>query len=275
MDAWCAFLLGGVLVASSVGCGDASGDGTGGAGTGNGGAGGAHSTGSTSNGGGGNVAPLCSKPTAVPCSSEVAAQLTLKSTPSKAAISNEAEDIGWVSHVDASDVGVTDGSGSFVYGTFTADGLQKVNISDIDALSWFQWDIAFHRYVVRINGDNSGPSCVQAARVPGSYQDVAAIPDELAYVRDDFFTDACSFVASPSGPAGSPATALAPFASYEGCLKTTGQVFVVQLADGHHLKLVIDSYYEPDVQSECNATGSGSLNGPGAGNFLMRWAFLD
>ncbi len=52
-------------------------------------------------------------------------------------------------------------------------------------------------------------------------------------------------------------------------------VFVVALASGKHVKLVIDDYYKPDVQEQCNTTGSVPMSGSGSANFVMRWAFLD
>lgn len=202
-------------------------------------------------------------------------QLAFQSTPNKGSVTSTPDGLGWLSLVDASDDTLTGGDDSYTYAKFAADGLTKVNISDIDSLTWVEWDIAFHRHVVRINSEDSGPSCVQAARVSGSFENVTGVPEGLTYQRDDFFTKACTFVQSPSGPDGSPATALSSYSVYDGCLKMSGQVFVVHLANGRHLKLVVDDYYKPTTQDECNTTGAVDLNGPGAGHFAIRWSYLD
>ena len=47
-----------------------------------------------------------------------------------------------------------------MYAKFTANGLVKLDtLSDMTALDSMDWDIAFRRYVVRINSGFSGPSC--------------------------------------------------------------------------------------------------------------------
>jgi hypothetical protein len=138
------------------------------------------------------------------------------------------------------------------------------------------WDIAFRRYIMRVNSDDSGPSCVTAARtIPGSttYEALAAVPPDLKYNKDDYFTDSCELIPDGSGLPGSPATALSSYWSYPGCVAMTGNVFVLELKDGRHLKLIVDAYYKDlDGQQDCNDMGSAGMS-PGA-TMRVRWAFL-
>ena len=54
----------------------------------------------------------------------------------------------------------------------------------------------------------------------------------------------------------------------------TGNVYVVQLADGRHVKLQVASYYSPAAQTQCDTQGT--LPGvTGSGNVRIRWAYLD
>jgi hypothetical protein len=55
------------------------------------------------------------------------------------------------------------------------------------------------------------------------------------------------------------------------CVATTGNVYVLALADGRHVKLVVDQYYASGQQT-CNDTGSG---GTGGGAIEARFAFVD
>jgi hypothetical protein len=166
---------------------------------------------------------------------------------------------------------------SYTYGKFTEQGLQKVNLGDQDSLTSMEWDIAFRRYVVRINSADSGPSCVQAARIPGTakFEEVTTLPDNLSYHQDDTFTAApdCTLIPDGSGLPDSPATALSSYWEYPGCLKMTNNVFAIELADGKHVKFTVDDYYAPSVQDQCQSTGMVPMSSPGA-NFIVRWAYV-
>ena len=48
-----------------------------------------------------------------------------------------------------------------------------------------------------------------------------------------------------------------------------------KLASGEHVKLIVDDYYFPDVQDQCNTSGSVPMNNTGSANFIVRWSFLD
>src|SRR5690606_21099415 len=107
--------------------------------------------------------PVCTEPTPPSCVDESFLELNLFSTTSPAAITNTAEDAGWQTHVDATGGGFSP-SQSYVYARFTDEGLVNVEVSDETAFDSMEWDIAFRRFIVRLNSGPSGPSCVSAAR---------------------------------------------------------------------------------------------------------------
>lgn len=242
-----------------------------------GGSGGGHTGGGHTGGTGGGLTPLCTSPTAVACADAVLLDMNLQPDVTPGAITSTADGAGWKSEIDGTAGGAfASKPDSYTYGKFTDQGLQKVEISDEASLESMDWDIAFRRYVVRINSGDSGPSCVQGARIPGAakFEDVAALPDNLTYHTDDYFTDSCEIIPDGTGLANSPATALSSFYSYPGCVKMSGHVFVVALADGRHVKLTVDSYYFPAAQETCNTTDSVPTSNNGSANYIVRWAYL-
>jgi hypothetical protein len=136
------------------------------------------------------------------------------------------------------------------------------------------WDIAFRRYVVRINSGYSGPSCVGAVRIPGDplFEDVAAPP--TSFRKDDYFTDSCDIIPDGSGLENSPATALSGYWTYPGCVSMSNYVYAMQLASGRTLKLQVELYYSADVQEQCDSSGMVPMSGSNAANFQIRWAFF-
>lgn len=287
---WLSFSL--ILCASAAlfaACGDTDGETSGtqgtsssssssGSGTGGNGAGGNGSGGSGTAGGGPGA--VCTMKTPVACSDAVIQQMNLKTMPAPGLITNTPDGAGYTSVVDAKAGGFGNPNpDSYVYGKFTAKGLEKVDISDEASLDSMDWDIAFRRYIIRVNSLSSGPSCVSAARtIPGTkYEDVAMIPDGLTYKQDSYFTDPpdCMLIEDGSGLPGSPATALSSYWTYPGCVKMTGNVFVVELADGHHVKLIVDQYYEnAAAQQQCNTMDTVPMGSVGA-VIKMRWTYLD
>ncbi|MFO0590071.1 MAG: HmuY family protein [Polyangiaceae bacterium] len=248
------------------------------------GGGGAGTTTTTDTGGAGggtttsSVSALCTTPTPVACEDQVILDMDLQKPVTPGLITNEADGAGWKSGIDATAGGAFASTpDSYTYGKFTDAGLTKVDLGDQDAIGSMDWDIAFRRYVARINSGDSGPSCVQAAPVPGGkkYEEVTALPDSLSYHADDYFTDTCDFIPDGSGLMNSPATALSAYWSYPGCVKMSGQVFVLELASGRHVKLIVDDYYSPDIQTQCDTTGSVPMGNTGSANFIVRWSFLD
>lgn len=251
---------------------------SGGNGTAGGGSGGNGSGGSGS--AGGSAGAVCTMPTPVACSDAVIQQMNFQPDVAPGLITNQPDGKGFQSTIDATAGGFgAPKPDSYVYGKFTSMGLEKVAISDEASLDSMDWDIAFRRYIVRVNSASSGPSCVSAARtIPGTkYEDVMAVPDGLMQKTDSYFTDApdCMLIEDGSGLPGSPATALSSYWQYPGCVKMTGNVFVVELADGHHLKLIVDQYYEDAAaQNQCNTMDSVPMGSKGA-VLSVRWTYLD
>jgi hypothetical protein len=119
---------------------------------------------------------------------------------------------------------------------------------------------------------------VSAARVPPaaaeSYEALGAEPDGLSFRTDEYFTDTCVIIADGTGLEGSPATALSSYWTYPGCVQMTGNLFVVQKADGRKLKLTVDSFYSPAAQEQCQTDETVPTSNSGSANFSIRWAFL-
>jgi hypothetical protein len=102
------------------------------------------------------------------------------------------------------------------------------------------------------------------------------VPDNVQFYAEQYFTaDSCDIVPDTSGLPGAPQTVLSSFWKYPGCVQMTGNVYVVQLADGKHVKLQVLSYYEPELQATCDQSGSVPMSNNGAANIRVRWAPLD
>lgn len=222
----------------------------------------------------------CTEPTAVPCEDDVILKMNLKASAAPGAIMTSADGAGFRSIVDAT-AGVSGADitpkTSYVYAKFTDSGLEKVELGDEDAIGSMDWDIAFRRYVVRINSGHSGPSCVSAVRVPasaGTFDELTKEPAELTFHTDDYFTDTCELIPDGSGLPGSPATALSSYWTYPGCVAMSDFVYIVKLADGRNVKLQVESFYSAAVQEQCDTKGSIPMSNTGSGMLQLRWALL-
>lgn len=187
-------------------------------------------------------------------------------------VSNTADGAGWASSVDATAGGIVEAPNNpWIYLRFTSEGLEKVELDDLQALDSTDWDIAAKRFGVRLNGGVSGPSTVSAAAVEGStYEELSALPDSAPLGSEAFYTEDCTLVDDGSGQ-GSPNYRMTPWWTYPGCVATTSVPFVIELADGSQVKFIVDSYYQSG-QDTCNDTGT---MGMGSANFSWRWAFLE
>lgn len=223
--------------------------------------------------------PLCGR-TAVACSDQAIAQLDLKLTPAPGQITTTAVDGGFLSVIDAT-AGGSPPTAGYVYGVFSPTGLTRATLQDQAALDSLDWDIAFRRFVIRLNGGDSGPSCVGAVALPlgTQFDAVTQPPAGASYGADDFLSDApnCTFQDDGSGLTTSPATALAnanaSFYAYTSCVQMTGRVFVVRTRFGRHVKVQVTGYYTTEVaQQNCN---QGISPGVPGGTIRLRWAFLD
>ncbi len=220
---------------------------------------------------------VCDEPAEVPCVDQSIQELSLYDTVNPDPITEEGEGPPVFStHID-SEAGGLSPSEAYIYARFTETGLEKVEITDEDALESMDWDVAFRRFVIRFNSGVSGPSCVTVARTAPmtEFDELDSVPSGLMYRTEEYFTgDSCDLVTDGSGLPGSPGTAMSSYWSYMACVQMTGNVYVVELQSGRHVKLQVLSYYEPEPQMVCNETGA--VPSPsGAGNLRIKWAFLD
>lgn len=219
----------------------------------------------------------CPDPTAPTCTDEQITELLLFDNISTGMIREEANANGVFTHyVDARGGGLMPNE-SYVYAKFTSAGLVKVDVSDEDAFDSQEWDISFRRYIIRLNSGVSGPSCVQAARVPNvtDFDAVTTADPNGTYRSELYMTDGtCDLVPDGSGLPGAAATALSSYWTYSSCLQMTNNVFVIHLADDRYVKLQVQSYYnEPGAQEECNMTGTAPMPS-GSAQFVFKWAYL-
>ncbi len=226
----------------------------------------------------GGPEPRCSELVVVECQDQIIPELELQDEVAPGLIENLPWDGSWQSTVDATAGGFQPAvPQGYVYGKFTDAGLLRVEIDDEEALESADWDIAFRRYVIRLNGGASGPSCVSAARTPPGteYATAEAPADEALYRVDSQYAPDCEFISDGSGLPTSPATALSSYYAYNGCVQMTGNVYVLRLADGRDLKLQVMGYYGPaEKQEYCQENGVAD-NPSGSGNISLQWAFLD
>ena len=226
--------------------------------------------------GGTTLEPICTDPTPVPCEDEAIQILDLKDTVASGLVGNTQQaDGSFISIVEAMAGGAFNVKESYTYVTFEDDGLQKVEIDDWTALGSMDWDAGFRRYIARLNGGDSGPSCTGARRMPpGTTFDDVTEPQETTFLYDDDLTDTCELVPDGSGLPSSPATVLASYYTYDSCVQMTGNVYVIQLKSGRQVKLEVLGYYFPlDEQEACNA-GGGMAGGTSA-KWTLHWAFLN
>ena len=167
---------------------------------------------------------------------------------------------------------------SYLYARFTERGLMKLELLDDDSVTSTDWDIAFRRYVIRINSGDSGPSCVAAQSLPvgTAYDAISAVPSGFTPGGDDFLTPApaCVFVDDGSGLGTSPRTYLSSFYTYTGCVSMSGLTYVITTQLGRHVKLTVTTYYATEAaQTTCNTTASSG--GALGGTVRVRWAYLD
>ncbi|MDY7231875.1 HmuY family protein [Hyalangium rubrum] len=211
---------------------------------------------------------------AVRCTEQSIDKLDLLTTVSTAEIREEGTAAGeFHTYVDARAGGSVPNQ-AYTYVSFTEQGLNRVSVDDQAALASTDWDIAFRRFIIRVNSGVSGPSCIAVARAPQgtSFESVTRVDSAWEFRSESYFNETCEFVEDDTG-IGAPAAQMASYWSYQSCLAMTGNVFVLRLADGRHVKLQVTSYYEPSVQTVCNQSGS-APQPSGAAQFRVRWAFL-
>ncbi len=210
----------------------------------------------------------------VPCKEQSIDKLSLLTTVSTGELREEQAPQGeFLTYIDARAGGLSP-TQSYTYARFTPQGLTRVSVDDQAALAQTGWDIAFRRYYIRVNSGTSGPSCVSVASTPEgtTFASVTAVDSTWQFKTEAWYDASCTFITDASGLDG-PLMALSNFWEYEACVQMTGNVFVVRLADGRHVKLEVTAYYEPAAQQVCNETGS-VPQPSGSGQLRVRWAFL-
>lgn len=221
-----------------------------------------------------SVQPVCEEPAALSCEDALISDLALHDdlVATGAAVTTTVDGDDFKTEIDATAGGFgQEANNPWVYVRFTESGAERVDIDDETALESMEWHLAARRFVLRLNGGVSGPSCVGAVAFPDTtYGELSEIPDGLRWVYDDYYTPGCDLINDSSGLEGSPQVALGPWWEYPGCIATTRTPFLVQLDDGHILKLKVDRYYD-EGQSDCNNSSS---PGSGSANLDLTWSFL-
>lgn len=216
-------------------------------------------------------APMSCSPTF--CEDAIILDMSLHADKTSAGTVTNTNDGGdWVSVMDATAGGTANAAdNAFLYMKFTADGLVKVDIDDETALGSTDWDIAARRYLIRLNGGTSGAGCVAAAKLDTqAYADLTEVPGNLTFSYDQSYDDSCTIIDDGSGLPGSPDVALNGWWSYPGCVATTHIPFLIKLADGTHIKLVMEQYYATG-QEACNENGT---SGGTSAMLTARWSYL-
>lgn len=218
------------------------------------------------------AAPACGAPPA--CVDQMILDLSLHADKvSEGAVTTTRDGDDFLTVIDATAGGFGESDNNpWVYVKFRANGATRVDIDDETALESVDWDMSLRRFIVRLNGGDSGPSCVGAVSLlEKTYEQIDTVPEGLDYLVDDYYTDDCTIVNDSSGLPGSPQVVLAPWWSYPGCVSTTDVPHLIRLANGTVIKLVVDQYYEdPVAQATCNAEGM-APQGAVSAVFTLRW----
>ena len=219
------------------------------------------------------IEPICEEVREVTCLDELILDLSLQDDKvSEGEVQTVQEGGDFVTYVDASAGGYMDSANNpWVYVRFTPTGAEKVEIDDETALESMDWDLSLKRFILRLNGGDSGPSCVGSVTLlETSYEDLESVPEGTVFFEDDFYTSDCTFINDSSGLPNSPQVALGSWWTYPGCVATSMYPHIIQLADGSTIKLVVEAYYESG-QDTCNTTGNMGTN---SAQITIRWSYL-
>ncbi len=136
----------------------------------------------------------------------------------------------------------------YIYLAFTADSIQKVDVTDVEAYEDDSWDVAIKRQVLRINGGDSGPGERELAIVEAAALDeVTAAPEDGMFGADDWVSEECMYV---GGLIGEPATAVGTWYGYDedtNRLTPSEVIYVIRRSDDTAIKLAIKNYYFEDT----------------------------
>lgn len=228
------------------------------------------------------VQPRCGR-TPVTCSDQVIQRLGLFDRPNTTpnALVDAIDGLGFITEVNAT-AGAVGGqinpTQSFVYARFTPAGLEQLNLSDTAALDSLDWDIAFRRFIIRLNGGDSGASCVESTIVESvPYEQVTAAPASATWQRDDYLSEDCMMFRDDGFGLGTPPlTALTPYYNYAGCVKMTNRTFVIRTRLGKSVKFTVQRYYQNEAGQMICETQSRAPGATAPGGYLkVRWQILD
>ena len=152
------------------------------------------------------------------------------------------------------------GKNPFVY--LDLIGGKKVEITDVQAIASGDWDIAFKRWQIKLNGGDSGPGAVGAVGavlIPDKTLAEVATAPAGPYVTDSYFDAKCmTQLDSIDGLL----TVLSDWYEYDGVtmqLTPKKQVIVLNRRDGKgHIKVQLTGYYK----------------GMAGGNYALSWSLL-
>lgn len=215
---------------------------------------------------------VCSEATEVACEDQMVQELSLHDDKvNKGEVSTTTDGADFVTLVDATSGGSSGATkNAWVYVQFTQAGAEKLEIDDESALADMGWHLALRRYVLRLNGGDGGPSCVGVAEL--ARKDYAEVTEDdvdgAEFELEDFYSGTCQL---DTDQIGTPLTAMSGWYDYKTCVATTDAPFLLQLEDGHVIKLVVESYYADEGQAECNADGG---TGAESGWITLRWSYL-
>ena len=222
------------------------------------------------------VTALCTEATEVPCRDDSLVDLSMNAEDvAPGLIDNEALADGFHTSIDATAGGAFNGQDGYVYGKFTNAGLVKVEITDDASFESMDWDVSFRRFVIRLNSGTGGPSCVTAARTAVDTDFATSEFDTslLEFNAEQYMSEGtCDLIPDGSG-LQSAGVVLQGFWRYPGCVQMTGNVYLVSLADGRLVKLLVTHFYHDAAQQECQETDT--TDSDGSGNIQLDWAFLD
>ncbi len=215
---------------------------------------------------------VCSEATAIACEDAMVQELSLHDDKvNKGEVTTTTEGTDFVTLVDATSGGSSGATkNAWVYVHFSETGAEKLEIDDESALTDLGWHLALRRYVLRLNGGDGGPSCVGASPMPRkTYEELSVDDVEGAeFELEDFYSDTCKL---DTDQIGTVLTTMSDWYDYQTCVATTDTPFLIQLEDGHVIKLVVESYYDGEGQAECNDGGSTDFDG---GWLTLRWAYV-
>lgn len=178
-----------------------------------------------------------------PCLPERLEILEAQASVSTGTVATTQEGDDNVSSVDASAGGMSSSHLNPYTYVSLATGL-KAEVDDESALESTDWDIAFKRSIIRINGGDSGPGQGGVAYYPsGEYATFNTTPQSSDYSTDEFIDEDCDVV---SGPIGGPSTAFDMWYDYNvetHTMTIREGVYVVLGADGESAyKFIVEEY---------------------------------